>query len=133
MDTKEVLFTSSRFNLSKVGDHFINPCCFGEDLVTWLRIKLAENKIETATPYQEDWGWELPVTCGRGSYYLCVSGNADKSGNDEGEWRIIVEKRRSVWERLAKKGNLAGDDPMLKALEQLLSNEPTISNVTRQE
>src|SRR5438045_2507906 len=100
MNAREIIFRSNRFNLSTIGDHFINPCCFGEDVVAWLRTKLAENRIQTATPYQEDWGWELPVTCGGGSYYLCVSGNADNAENDEGEWRIIVEKPRSIWELL---------------------------------
>jgi hypothetical protein len=45
----------SRFNLSKVGEHFINPCCFGEDLAEWLRIKLIERSVEVRQPYQEDW------------------------------------------------------------------------------
>ena len=84
----------------------INPCCFGEDLASWLRPKLAEKNIEAAAPYQEDWGWELPARCVRDSYYLCMSGNADDSRKDEGEWRIIVEKRRSIWELLTGKGKI---------------------------
>jgi hypothetical protein len=46
------------------GEHFINPCCFGEDLAAWLRSRLAEKNVHAGTPYQEDWGWELPVTLG---------------------------------------------------------------------
>src|SRR6266513_835232 len=40
MNALDILFRSGSFNLSKVGEHFINPCCFGEDLAAWLRIKL---------------------------------------------------------------------------------------------
>lgn len=133
MNALHILFRSSRFNLSKVGEHFINPCCFGEDLAAWLQPKLAAKNIETATPYQEDWGWELAVKCGRDAYYLCMSGNADSPGNDEGEWRIIVEERRSIWERLTGKGKIVADDPVVTLIEQILSNEPSIRNLRREE
>jgi len=133
MNALHILFRSNRFNLSKVGEHFINPCCFGEDLAAWLRPKLAEKNVETTSPYQEDWGWELPATCGRDSYYLCMSGNADNSGNDEGEWRIIVEKRRSIWARLTARGKITADDPLVRLVEEILEEEPAIRNVHREE
>ena len=132
MNALHILFRSSRFNLSKVGEHFINPCCFGEDLAAWLRPKLAEKNIEAAAPYQEDWGWELPARCVRDSYYLCMSGNADDSRKDEGEWRIIVEKRRSIWELLTGKGRITADDALVRLVAEILSNEPTISYVHRE-
>ena len=56
MNALRILFKTNRFNLSKVGEHFINPCCFGEDLAAWLRIKLSERDVEVREPYQEDWG-----------------------------------------------------------------------------
>ena len=132
MNALHILFRSNRFNLSKVGEHFINPCCFGEDLAAWLRPKLAVKNIETATPNQEDWGWELPAKCEGDFYYLCVSGNADNPGNDEGEWRIVVEKRRSIWERLTGRGKIAADDPLVRLVEETLSQEPVIRNVQRE-
>ncbi len=94
MNALRILFKTGRFNLSKVGEHFINPCCFGEDLAAWLRIELVERDVEVRQPYQEDWGWELPAMQGTDSYYLCMSGNSDGSGKnkDEGEWGIIVER-----------------------------------------
>jgi hypothetical protein len=128
-----ILFRSNRFNLSKVGEHFINPCCFGEDLAVWLRPKLAEKSIETNPPYQEDWGWELPAKMETDSYYLCMSGNADNPGNDEGEWRIIVEKRRSIWDRLAGRAKITTDDPLARGIEEILSSDPAIRNVHRGE
>lgn len=133
MNALIIRFRSRRFNLSKVGPHFINPCCFGEDVAQWLRPKLAAMQIETSEPYQEDWGWELPATCGDNSYYLCMSGNADREGTDEGEWRIIVEKRRSLWQRLSGKGRIVLHDPMFGMIDQVLAEEPGISNVHRDE
>lgn len=132
MNALRILFKSRRFNLSKVDEHFINPCCFGEDLAAWLRPKLSGKNIGTVAPYQEDFGWELPATYGRESYYLCISGNADVAGNNEGEWGIIVEKRRSIWERLRRKGKIADDDGVVRLLEQILSDDPEIRDVHRE-
>jgi hypothetical protein len=128
MNSLDILFKTSHFNLSKVGEHFINPCCCGEDLAAWLRAKLIERSIEVFQPYQEDWGWEVPAKDGSDSYYLCMSGNSDESSTnkDEGEWRIIVEKRRSIWQRLRGKGRIAPDDEMARLVEEILSGDPTI-------
>jgi len=133
MNALHILFKTGRFNLSKVGEHFINPCCFGEDLAAWLRMKLPEKGVEPAEPYQEDWGWELPAKCGSGSYYLCVSGNADESStdHDQGEWRIIVEKRRTLWQRITGDGKISANDPLLRVVEEILASESTITDVHR--
>ena len=133
LNALHILFKTSRFNLSKVGEHFINPCCFGEDLAAWLRAKLVERNIETFQPYQEDWGWELPASLGPDSYDLCMSGNADGSSMNEGEWRIIVEKKRSLWQRLSGKGRIAQNDEMTGLVEQILSGDPTLRDVHREE
>lgn len=135
MNALSILFKTSRFNLSKVEKHFINPCCFGEDLAAWLRGKLMEKDVETRQPYQEDWGWELPGRIGSDSYYLCMSGNSDEldANKDEGEWRIIVEKKRSIGHRLTGKGKIAADDKMLSTIEEILRAEPSIREVRREE
>ena len=62
-----------------------------------------------------------------------MSGNADNSGGDEGEWHIIVEKRQSIWERVTGRGKIAATDPLVRVVEEILAKEPTISNVHREE
>jgi hypothetical protein len=135
MNALHILFKTSRFNLSKVGEHFINPCCFGEDLARWLRIKLIKRSVGVRQPYQEDWGWELPATQGNNSYYLCMSGKSDESSTnkDDGEWRIIVEKKRSIAQRLRRKGKIAAKDEMVRTIEEILCAEPTVRKVHREE
>jgi hypothetical protein len=131
MNALDLLFRTDRFNLSKVGEHFINPCCYGEDVVAWLGDKLRDRGIEPRRPYQEDWGWELPVRHSGNAYYLCVSGNAANSvlGSNEGEWRIIVEKKRSTWKRLTGKGKIARDEPILSMVGEILRADPAIRDV----
>jgi hypothetical protein len=62
-----------------------------------------------------------------------MSGNADDAGthNDDGEWHIIVEKRRSVWQWLGR-GRIAPDDALAKLIDEILSKEATIRNVHRE-
>jgi hypothetical protein len=55
MNARDILFKTSRFNLSRGGEHFTNPCCFGEDLAAWLRIELGNNGVEAGLP-----GTQLP-------------------------------------------------------------------------
>jgi hypothetical protein len=74
----DLLFETDRFNLSEVGDHFINPCCFGEDLAAWLRAKLAERGVRASEPGQEDWGWYLGAEYAGRSYFIGIGGNADE-------------------------------------------------------
>ena len=135
MNALHILFKTGRFNLSKVGQHFINPCCFGEDLAAWLRIKLSERNVEVRESYQEDWGWELPATQESDSYYLCMSGNSDElsTNKDDGEWDIIIEKRRSIGQRLRGVGKIAANDKMVGTIEEILRAEPAIREVHREE
>jgi hypothetical protein len=131
MDALHIVFRAGRFNLSKVGAHFVNPCCFGEDLAAWLRDRLREKGLEAREPYQEDWGWELPVKNGGQSYYLCVSGNADgdPANRNDGEWRIIVEKERSIGKRLTGKGKITPDEEMLVSLREILISDTSIRDI----
>jgi len=135
MNALQISCKTARFNLSKVGEHFINPCCFGEDFADWLQVKLIERNVQVRQPYQEDWGWELPAIVGSDSYYLCMSGNADGSreNEDEGEWNIIIEKKRSIGQRLRGKGKIAANDKIAVMLEEILCAEPTIRDVQRVE
>ncbi len=131
MNALRILFSTDRFNLSKVGGDFINPCCFGEDLAAWLRNKLIERQVETRAPYQEDWGWELPVKDGDQSFYLCMSGNADGStaNPNGGEWGIIVERKRSISQRITGAGKITKDDRMVCLLNEILNCEAAFRDV----
>jgi hypothetical protein len=123
MNACHLLFRTSRFNLSRVQPHFINPCCFGEDLADWLRGKLFERSVGASEPYQEDWGWELRAEFEKNSYYVGVGGNSDDGATDLGQWRIMVERRRSIWDRITGKGKIGKDDRMLKLIRDILESQ----------
>jgi hypothetical protein len=67
---------SDRFEHRIVQPHFINPCCFGEDLANWLREQLrglSRQGFEIDEPLQEDYGWGFWLRKGRSKYWLALS------------------------------------------------------------
>jgi hypothetical protein len=130
----DILFKTARFNLSEVKPHFINPCCFGEDLATWLGKRLSEDGVSVALPAgQEDWGWYVYVSIQDGKYFLGIGGNAeDGDSRDYGEWRIMVEKRRSILDRLSGKNVLSGEDAIVRLIENILRGESDFRELRRE-
>ena len=134
---RDLLFETARFNLSEVGAHFINPCCFGEDAAAWLRACLTERGVDAGEPFQEDWGWGLDATHAGVGYFVGVGGlpadgvPADGVAREpgRGEWRIILERRRSLRDRLTGRGRMTADDPLLRLVRDLLQREPDFARV----
>jgi hypothetical protein len=127
----DILFDTDRFNLSVTKEHFINPCCFGEDLAAWLRSKLVENSIPPLDPGQEDRGWYIESTLGDASYFIGVGGAANESAANpnEGEWRIMVEKHRSIWDKLKGRNKTSRSDPIFAIIREILKRESDFKNV----
>jgi hypothetical protein len=135
MNARDILFKTSRFNLSKIGKHFINPGCFGEDLAAWLRIKLAENGVEVGPSGQEDWGWYLRVKYDGNGYFLGMSGKVEENPTNvnDGEWRIIVKKNLSIWQRMSGKGRITAEDGVFALIEKIVREETDIRVVHNEE
>jgi hypothetical protein len=130
----DIVFDTHRFNLSEVQPHFINPCCFGEDFAAWLRARLIERGIPTIAPGQEDWGWYIVATLGDNAYFIGVGGNADETARDpnQGQWRIMIEKHRSLWEKVTGKNHTSPHEPIFGVIEDVLAREPDFKNVRRE-
>jgi hypothetical protein len=126
-----ITFETDRFNLSDVQEHFINPCCFGEDLATWLKGQLEKHSYAVDVPGQEDWGWYLDVESEESRYLLAINGNSNEKEENVnmGEWMVFVQKRRSLMETLTKKGKITDDDPLVLCIKSILSAQDGIANV----
>jgi hypothetical protein len=134
MNSIDLLFRSSRFNLSKVGDHFVNPCCFGQDLAAWLREKLTDRGLHADAPGQEDLGWYLGLSHGCDKYLIGISGNPNEFSTleNDGEWRIVVDKSRSLSQRLRGAGKISQDNPLLATIEEILRAEADFHDLRRE-
>src|SRR5262249_50500858 len=121
----DLLFVSDRFNLSQPKDYFINDCCYGDDLARWLVERLLRRGVLASQPGQEDWGWYFEAPYQGANYFVGVGGNADDehAPSNRGEWRLIVEKRRTLWEKLKKVNRLADDDTFIQLLKSIVVDE----------
>jgi len=127
----DILFDTDRFNLSETKEHFINPCCFGEDLAAWLRGKLLERGFPTIKPGQEDWGWYIESALEGNSYFIGIGGSAEESAPEPnfGQWRIMVEKRRSLWEKLSGRNKTSLGDPIFGVIREILKREDDFKDI----
>ena len=128
----DLLFETERFNISKVQDHFINPCCFGEDLAGWLQQKLTERGISASRPGQEDWGWYLFVQHNGAHYFVGVGGNRREGAapdSNAGEWRIMIEKKRPFWDKLRGRNRMTGEEPIRSIIESILREQDDVHNL----
>ena len=134
MSRKDILFKTDRFNLSIEKENFINSCCFGEDLANWLREVMISKGISVDEPGQEDYGWYLGAEFNGITYFIGVSGNADEedSQSNKGEWRLMIENKRSLGDKLFGKNKLAEDDQLVLLVINELKAQADFSGV-RQE
>lgn len=130
----DILFETNRFNLSDVQPHFINDICFGEDAAAWLRERLLALGITATEPAQEDWGWYVEAAHGGAAYFIGIGGNQQPGAADKnaGEWRIMIERHRSLWDKLTGKNMISPDDALLLIIRGIVEAEPGFSNI-RQE
>jgi hypothetical protein len=89
-----VTFTSKAFNVSKPKDYFINECCFGDDVATWLVGELRKQFLEVdEKPGQEDFGWYLGFRVADISYFFVITYRPDNLSEGQ-TWIAWVELNR---------------------------------------
>lgn len=118
----DILCHTARFNLSRPGPDFINPCCFGEDFSTWLVQALIDHGVDADLICMEDFGWANTATLGEATYLMCVGGNSaeDPARPDYGEWRVMLERHRTLWDRIRGRNKDAATDPIVGIIVRVL-------------
>ncbi|MCE3602188.1 hypothetical protein LXA47_00985 [Massilia sp. P8910] len=116
---------TDRFNLSVVGKDFMNDCCFGEDFSNWLVSAFRAVGVEAEVLCMEDFGWANTVRFGGSSYFVCVGGysHQDSSRPNYGEWGVLLERRRTLIQKILGKNKMSATDPLVRIVEQILIDE----------
>jgi hypothetical protein len=124
----DLLFITDRFNLSRSREYFINDCCYGDDVARWFVEQLRARGLTVTEPNQEDWGWYFDAEFAGAAYFVGVGGNSDHetSRPNLGEWRLMVEKHRTLWEKLTGANQLDEHDSLVALLQEILSSEPSL-------
>jgi hypothetical protein len=117
-------FKSELFTPFLPEDSQVNPHVYGAELAYWLSQNLANKKIITTYPNNEDWGWFLEYFIDDNEYMLCCS-NSDEEGK---EWRCFLRAQpKSLFGR--NKAPIEKAAALLNALKILLEETPGIDNI----
>lgn len=120
-----VQFKSTTFNTTQIQPHFINDCCFGEDVALWLRPQLAALGHEVEQPGQEDWGWYLDCR----QHGITHTLNIGCVFEDDGPvWQIYLERQVPLLNRLLQR-NREVEPNLTQALHQLLTTAPEATEI----
>lgn len=113
---------TDRFNLSVIGPDFINDCCFGEDFSTWLVSTLNQVGVKAEVVCMEDFGWANQVDDGGVAYLMNVGSTPDEdpSRPNFGEWHVLLERQRSVLQKLLGQNKASASDPIVGKVLQAL-------------
>lgn len=123
-----VFFKTRLFNNKEPGPNFINPRCFGEDLVDWLLTRLQDAPFRFSNPIQEDYGWGFWV---EKDFWVSVAVMDDSIGIDNPEWLISVnyDPGLNLKKRLFGKIDTAQQKQICDALNRALQNEGRITEI----
>jgi hypothetical protein len=121
----EITVETKKFNDEIVKPNFINPECFGEDFIGWLRERLVSRPdfdFQVSEPIQEDYGWGIWVRRGKDAYWLylgCVG---------PAEWRIAFDHDAglNIVRRLFHKPDPQAQAQLSKALMEILASDADI-------
>ena len=120
----DITCQTDRFNLSVVGDDFINDCCFGEDFSRWLVAALQQEGIQADLICMEDFGWANSASWNGTSYLVCVTGvpDEDPSRPDYGQWHVMVSRKRTLLQKISGRNQMTLADPLLAVIERALTS-----------
>ena len=122
-----VTFLSDAFNRTEKKENFINPCCFGEDLARWLIQRLAgPDLVVTDEPCQEDWGWEVFVTCSGKRFFIGI-GQYELDG--ELGWLCFIESRLPFYKRWLGVVDASEQQRVCVSFHSVLASSPEIRDI----
>ena len=122
-----VTFLSDAFNRIEQRENFINPCCFGEDLARWVipRFTDAHLKVDPE-PCQEDWGWEVFVTCDGKEFFI---GIGQYELDSELGWLCFVESRLPFYKKWVGATDTAEQQRVCNSFHSVLVSAPEIRDI----
>jgi hypothetical protein len=125
-----ILIETDAFEHREVKPHFINSCCFGEDLAEWLRQKLARlgDGLKISEPVQEDYGWGLWLRTERTSFWVAISYVGNGPTEEPAQWVISVapDYGLSILKRLFAKPRTGELAQIRKQIQGVIQLNPEI-------
>jgi len=135
-DLRTVTFENEAFNTHQPRPYFINPGCFGDDVLEWLAKALAARGVKVVgKPGQEDFGWYLRFEFD-GNEYCFVLGyrpgdsiNSHQQGEQRGLWIGTLERSRNLLGSILGFRRLGIERSAVELLGAVLSQMPGTTNL----
>lgn len=149
-----ITFQSKEFNTTVPQEHFINDCCYGDDICKWLIEELTKKGVDCdKEPGQEDFGWYFNFSVNKVVYCLVCAfrlgedqdQNQEKDQEKEqdqekkkeaasteaenGDWIIWIERSAGFMASLFGARNKGLDEAVPKLIHSTLSANPAITNI----
>jgi hypothetical protein len=115
-----VTFETAQFALAAEKPNPINPI-HGISVGEWLLARLPEAVIPSGKIEAEDWGWAVDVTYAKFSYMFGFIALPDEQESEPAEVIIIVDKQRSLIEKLLGKNKFDTKDELLAIIKNLIA------------
>ena len=123
----QVEFRSSKFPPYDGEEEEINPGLWGRRLAEYLVQKLSEHGIKTGEIIAEDWGYYIPVQNEKFRLGVCCG---HQNGDDD-EFLIFTDPSMPTIKKWFKKIDVTAPlSRLTEALQQILSSDPDITDVT---
>lgn len=121
-----IRFRTEMFDIAKEQENPINPV-FGESILIWLR-ENAKRLTDFTDVEPEDHGWYVFAKFGPQRYSFVGSVVHDVPPEEQ-EWYLVVERERTLKEKLFGKGKTGVDDPCFVYVRSLLEAEPGFTHI----
>lgn len=147
-----ITFQSKEFNTTVPQEHFINDCCYGDDICKWLIEELTKKGVDCDNePGQEDFGWYFNFSVNKVVYCLVCAFRLGEEQDQEkdqekeqdqekkkeaasteaenGDWIIWIERSAGFMASLFGARNKGLDEAVPKLIHSTLSANPAITNI----
>ncbi|CAN5237938.1 hypothetical protein BH11CYA1_BH11CYA1_40900 [soil metagenome] len=146
-----ITFQSIEFNTTVPQEHFINDCCYGDDICKWLIEELTKKGVDCdKEPSQEDFGWYFNFTLNKVVYCLvCAFRLSEEQAKEQekeqkkdnekvhedvaeienGDWILWIERSAGFMASLFGGRDKGIDEALPRLVHSTLSGNPAISNI----
>ena len=145
-----ITFQSKEFNSTVPQEHFINDCCYGDDICKWLIEELTKKGVDCdKEPGQEDFGWYFNFSVNKVVYCLvCAFRLGEEQDPDQekdqeqkeeepnasseaenGDWIIWIERSAGFMASLFGARNKGLDEAVPQLIHSTLAANPAITNI----
>src|ERR1051326_92356 len=138
MRSESLYLETDKFEHLEVKEHFINPCCFGEDFAAWLRDQIRDLSSEgyiIRDPLQEDYGWGFWVEHDGRDFWVALSYAEEGPVQEPAHWVATVawDAGFDLLQRFFRPPRLSQFEKLCDRIQGAIRSAPEIKILTENE